>query len=610
MSGVTVRERPLRQTRMLLCFILVAAAAVSPASPQEHLPSRSKPPRPGERPPALPLYGEHLGARAQSDADRQFDRIVDEFLLLYSRMEPVRATEAGLHDYDALLPATDRAGIERSISDLDSVLTRLTQLDADRLGRERRFDHALLTSWLRGKLLDLRTIQNWKRDPSFYLAVAARSIQALLEHEYAPLDDRGWNVVARLTEIPRLLRDARANLESPPRPCTEIAIGRAAQLERYLAKDLSVQMAAIRDPVLREEYEHHLPQAADAAGEFHDWLEADLLSHSNSDVSLGPDVYAKKLLYDEMIDTPLDSLFRRAEAALRETQLRMEAEANAIGSGISVREALARLARETPPARGLVPATEAGLAAIRRFLSSHEILTLPEHENLQVAETPVYLRPLSFNSLHSPGVLEPWRGPARFYVTPPDYDWPAARQAEYLRFYNLVQLELISIHEVLGHHYQSLALEHCSSLIRALFGSRSSSEGWASYCEEMMIEEGYAAGDPRQRLAQLDRSLQGICDWLVGLALHARGATYEDAVSLYEREGYMARAEAEGRARRMAVDPSGSVGVLGKWGILDLRERVRGEQPASFLLKEFHDRLLTYGHAPIALVRGDWLDSE
>ncbi len=613
-----VRPRTLRRTPTLLFFALLAAAvAVWPAAAQEqeheqeHLPRRSKPPAPGVRPSALPAYGERLSVPARSDVDRQFDRLVDEYLLFDLRLDPVRATNMGVHDYDALLPATDRIGIEASISDIDGFLARLTKLEVDRLGGERRFDHAMLTSRLRGALFDRRTIQTWQRDPNFYLSIASGGLVALLERDFAPLEDRGWNVVARLTAISHVLRNARANLENPPRMYTEVAIEQAAELVRFLSNQLPGRVAPMRDPVLGEEFDHHLAGTTAAAIDFYDWLKTDLLPRSNGDLSLGPDTYAQKLMFDEVVATPLDSLYRRGEAALHETQRRMEKEANAIETGISVREALERLAREGPATRDHVPAAEASLGAIRRFLGEHAILTPIGPEDLSVAKTPVFQRALSFASMDAPGVLETGSTVAYYYVTPPDNTWPAERQADHLGFYNPFQLEFVSIHEALpGHYSQSLAIRECPSLIRALFRSNSNYEGWAHYCEEMMLAEGYGAGDPRYRLAQLDRALQQVCQCLVGLTLHTRGVTYEDAVRFFEREGYRSRVDAEREARRCLSDPGFLLPILGKWQILDLREEIRREKGASFRLRKFHDRFLTYGGAPIALIREGWRESE
>ncbi|HKA24955.1 MAG TPA: DUF885 domain-containing protein [Candidatus Eisenbacteria bacterium] len=589
-------------------LVLGSASADTPPPPEQHVSKATKPPAPGAPLAELPAYGTRLGVAPKSDADREFDRIVDEFLRAYFRSQPVRATNTGIHEFDALLPATSQADIQASITELHGYLARLQKLDSTRLGRARHFDQAMLTTRIQGMLLDLETIQTWKRDPNFYLSIASQGVNSLLKRDFAPLDDRVWNLVARIMEIPRVLADARANLDHPPKVYTEIAVDQSAGLVNFLGNLVPAQVAGIRDPVLRQEFDHHLAQAMSAANAFHEWLKSDLLPRSNGDFRLGADVYAKKLLYDEMVSTPLDSLYHRGEVALHDTQEQMKREAEAIQPGLSVTDALAKMAADAPSAKNLVPTTQAKLDGIRRFVAEHGIITPPPKEDLRAAETPVFQRSLSFASMDSPGVLETKATEAYYYVTPPDTTWPLARQVEHLGFYNSHQLEIVSIHEALpGHYYQFLALKKCPSLIRALFGPGSNSEGWAHYCEQMMVEEGYGAGDHQYRLAQLNLALQRICRYMAGIALHTRGMTYEEAVSLFQKQGYMAPVNAEREARRGTSDPTYLVYTLGKWEILDLRNEVKQREGKQFNLKSFNDRFLMYGRAPVPLIREDWL---
>jgi uncharacterized protein (DUF885 family) len=594
----------------LMCLLPFAALAAADTPPEQHVSKATRPPAAGAALAELPAYGTRLGVPAHTDSEKQFDKTVDEYLRWYFRNQPVRATNTGVHEFDALMPATDQVGIQASIADLHGFLPRLQKIDAKKLGRERRFDDAMLTSRIQGTLLDLETIQTWKKDPNFYLSIASGGVNALLKRDFAPLEERTWNVVARIMEIPRILQDARTNLENPPHAYTEIAIDQSAGLVRFLANLVPAQVKGIRDPVLQEEFDHHLAQAVSAANDFHDWLKSDLLARSNGDFRLGAENYSKKLLYDEMVSTSLDSLYHRGEVALHDTQEQMKREAEAIEPGLSVNDALARMAKDAPSAHDLVPTTQSKLEAIRRFVADHQILTPPTSEDLRAAETPVFQRSLSFASMDSPGVLETKATEAYYYVTPPDAAWPPARQAEHLGFYNSHQLEIVSIHEALpGHYYQFLALKKCPSLVRALFGPGSNSEGWAHYCEQMMLEEGYGAGDHQYRLAQLNLALQRICRYMAGIALHTRSMTYEQAVTFFQNEGYMAQVNAEREARRGTSDPTYLVYTLGKWEILDLRDEVRRREGNKFSLKGFHDRFLAYGRAPVPLIREDWLNA-
>ncbi|HEV8481898.1 MAG TPA: DUF885 domain-containing protein [Candidatus Eisenbacteria bacterium] len=594
-----------------LLLLLVVQPALGGQEPEKHVSKATVPPGPGAALAALPAYGTRLGVAPRNDTERQFDKLVDEFLRSYFRSQPVRATNTGIHEFDALLPGTSRADIEAQIVALHGFLDQLQKLDSKQLGRERRFDQRMLTTRIQGQLLDLETVQPWKHDPNFYVGIASSGIHALLKRDFAAKQERTWNVVARIMEVPRVLADARANLDHPPQIYTQIAIDQSAGLVRFLSNSVPAQVSPIQDPVLQMEFDHHLAQAVSAANDFHDWLKSDLLARSNGDYRLGADTYAKKLLYDEMVATPLDSLYQRGEIARAETQAQMKKEAEAIRPGLSVTDALAQMAADAPSPHELVPLAQSELDGIRRFVAEHDIVTPPPHEDLRATETPVFQRSLSFASMDSPGVLETHATEAYYNVTPPDSTWPEARQKEHLGFYNRQQLEIVSIHEALpGHYYQFMALKKCPSLIRALFGPGSNSEGWAHYCEQMMVEQGYGAPDHRYRLAQLNLALQRICRYLAGIGLHTRGMSYEDAVALFQRQGYMAPVNAEREARRGTSDPTYLVYTLGKWEILDLRDEVKRREGAKFDLKAFHDRFLTYGRAPVPLIREDWLGGE
>ncbi|MCA1815525.1 MAG: DUF885 family protein, partial [Acidobacteria bacterium] len=334
------------------------------------------------------------------------------------------------------------------------------------------------------------------------------------------------------------------------------------------------------------------------------WLRSDLLPRSNGDFRIGAENFRKKLLYEEMVDTPLDALVAEGEAELRRTQDEMRAAAEEIAPGRPVEEVLRTLSREHPTAEGLVGDTRAELDRIRAFVRTHEIVTPPASENLIVAETPAYQRGTSFASLDAPGAFERTATETYFYVTPPDPAWDARRREEHLSFYNRYQLPVVAIHEVYpGHYYQALALRRTSSRLRSALASNSFVEGWAHYCEQMLLDEGFGGGDPRLRLAQLQAALVRLCRYLVAIRMHAGGMSYEEAVEFFAREGYMERANAEREARRGTLDPTYLVYTLGKMEIVRLREDYRRLRGDSFRLGEFHDRLLSYGQPPVKILR-------
>jgi uncharacterized protein (DUF885 family) len=140
-------------------------------------------------------------------------------------------------------------------------------------------------------------------------------------------------------------------------------------------------------------------------------------------------------------------------------------------------------------------------------------------------------------------------------------------------------------------------------LIRAIYDSGADSEGWALYCEQMMLDVGLHSGDPRFRLAQLQMALMRACRYLVAIRMHTRGMTVAQATAFFEKNSYQTHHNAEVEALRGTDDPGYLRYQLGKLMILKLREDLRRKQGAAFNLGEFHDAFLGEGAIPVPLIR-------
>jgi uncharacterized protein (DUF885 family) len=448
----------------------------------------------------------------------------------------------------------------------------------------------------------------WQHNPNVYNRLLASGVDNILKRNYAPISARLDALIARERQIARLLSDARVNLQNPPRIYTETAIaqvGGSIDYFRTVVPQMFERAGGGRLPAAqRAEFEATNASVVSALSSFRDWLRSELLPRSNGDYAIGAENYRRKLLYEEMVETPLARLISEGERELRRTQNEMRAVADEIAPGRDVLSVIRSLGREHPSGDGLVGETRAELDRIRAFVRTQNILTPPARENLQVAETPEYARSTSFASMDTPGAFERVATEAYYYVTPPDPAWDARRREEHLSFYNRYSLPIVSIHEVYpGHYYQLLAARQSSSRVRAVFGSGSFIEGWAHYCEQMMLEEGFGGNNPKLKLAQLQAALSRLCRYLVGLRMHTQGMSYEQGTEFFMREGYMERANAEREARRGTLDPTYLVYTLGKMEILKLREAYRERAGASFRLGEFHDRLLNYGSPPVKILR-------
>jgi uncharacterized protein (DUF885 family) len=439
--------------------------------------------------------------------------------------------------------------------------------------------------------------------------VASGAIYGLVKRDFAPLDQRLRSINARLALVPRVFADARANLKDPPRIYTEVAIAQAQGLVSFYRDLVPPQVAAATDPAQKKLFAERNAAAIAAVEAYAAWLKSDLLPRSNGEFRLGRDTYQKKLAYDEMCDTDVDTLLAQAYAALDDNERRMQAAAHRLDPALTPKQALDDMAKLHPKADSLIADANAVLDKIRTWIADNHIMTPPTNQNLRVIETPVFARSLTFASMDSPGVYETHANEAYFNVTPVDTTWPADRQAEHLGFFNPWQLEVVSIHEAFpGHYYQFLHLKQVPSIVRQLMGSGSNSEGWAHYCEEMAIERGYGGSDPRYELAMLNLARQRLGRFICGIEMHVHGWTFEQSTDFFVDHCYMARVNAEREARRGTSDPTYLVYTLGKWEIQKLRKEVENRMGGKFDLAWFHDRFLDLGRTPLAAIRTAFLD--
>jgi hypothetical protein len=548
-------------------------------------------------------------ALSSSAITARFEKIADTYLRGYYAFNPTRATQLGLHDYDRELESRSREAVASEVRRLRGTLNELARIWENGLTPEARADYQIIASHARGQLLELEDVRGWQRDPNIYNHLAAESVDFILKRNYAPVEERLDAVLVREREMARLFSEARANLENPPRIYTEMAItdtrGSVDFFTRVVPQLFERAGGGRLSASRKAEFEASNQNAIAALRAYADWLERELLPRSAGDFSIGAENLRRKLLDDEMIDAPIGGLLSDGERELRRTQEEMRAVAEEIAPGRGIIYALRSLERERPTVDGLVGEARNDVDRLRAFVRTQNILTPPaERENLIVALTPEYARSINFAQMDAVGPFESVASESFFYVTPPAAELNGDGQDEHLRFYNRFALPLLSMREVApGHYYQMLALRKQPSRVRSALESKSFVEGWAEYCEGMMLDEGFGGNNPKLRLAQLSLALQSLCRYVVSLRMHTQGMAFEQAVEFFVREGYMARVNAERETRRATVEPTTFVGTLGKLEILKLRDEWKGRMGASFSLGDFHDRLLSFGMSPLKIVR-------
>src|SRR5207253_1794994 len=160
----------------------------------------------------------------------------------------------------------------------------------------------------------------------------------------------------------------------------------------------------------------------------------------------------------------------------------------------TVRAVLDAIAAEHQAPEAILDFCREELRRVETFCREKDLIGLAE-EPLQIMWTPVFLRSFGGAMLDSPGPLDR-NEKAFFAVTPIPEEWPAEQKESYMREDNDRMLRLLVIHEAVpGHYLQGVYSNRCPSLARTILWSGVFAEGWAVYITQVMMDQGYDAGD-------------------------------------------------------------------------------------------------------------------
>jgi uncharacterized protein (DUF885 family) len=521
--------------------------------------------------------------------------------------QPAFATQAGIHVYDDRLPDLTAAGYARRIA---GAHRRLAELDAfarsgEQLGDEDAADVQIMRAALERTLLDDEQEQRWKHRPSAYTSAASGAIYGLFSREFAPLAERARAAIARERGIPALLAAGKANVTTVDPTSAELAKADLAGTVAFFENVVPAAFAELQDPALKQQLAESNAAVLAAVRDYRSAMNDGPLAHPSGTYAIGAVSYARRLELQEARAIPLDLYERVGVRALEETKAAFVATAAKIDPAKTPAQVYADLGKQHPAADKLLATAQDELAALRAFVERKHILTLAPEFDVRVRETPLFNRQTSFASMNTPGAFEKSATQAYYYISPPEPSWTPVQQEQHLSFFNEFALPIVSAHEVMPGHYANFVLHKYQklSLVRALSGNPSYSEGWAHYDEQMMVDEGWGDGDPRVRLAQLALALQREARYLVGLREHTQGMTVDQGTVFFRDNAFMPEIAARREALRGTQDPLYGYYTLGKLEILKLRDDYRKKLGAGYTLQKFHDAFLAHGNPPIGVVR-------
>jgi uncharacterized protein (DUF885 family) len=541
---------------------------------------------------------------AASAPPAAFGTFVDEFLEQFARMNPSIAAGNGLHQHDGTLEDFSAASIAAQIATWRQLRTSLASIPVEGLTPDERVDHRIMAGLIDAWLLDLDSVESWRKNLMVYASAVSSGVHNLMTMESSPADERARRIIAKLAGLPQLLAAAEANLADPPRVMAERGVRMFRGAAGMLRADVPLAFAGLQDAALKASLVTATAAAASAIEAFADRFERERLPTAAGAFAVGRDTLEARYRAEELIDLPAPQLLAIGERELAAAERAFIEAANRVEPPQHALAIWEQILQDHPRRGGLVPAAQEAVDALQAFVTTKGLVSLPSTEPVVVAAAPPY--DLGLASMHSSPPLETTPVKSYFYITDAQADWDAARQDAWLQKFNIPTLTVIAAHEVMpGHYVHSLFMRKTPGKIRRIWiglnpfpQPSSGQDGWAHYAEQLVLDEGFMADDPRYRLAQLSEAMTRICRLISGIQLHTGAWSVDEATKLFELRAHLPPPAARQEAERGTYDPTYGGYFLGKLQALKLRDDVRAKEGTTFDLRRFHERVMTNGIAP------------
>ncbi len=540
----------------------------------------------------------------------------DRFLAALWHEDPDTAIWAGKFDSAASLYVPDAKSRAQRMAFDDLWLSRFGKFDETKLSVNQRTDLALIHNYLASSRWYLTDFREFEWNPSQYNV--AGGFDVILNTEYAPKAQRLRSLIQRLQSVPAYYDAARASINRPTAEHTHLAISqsagalgvfdeveKAAQAEKLSAKDralLAQRLAAARTAV--QGYVAWLTE-----------LEKNLTPENSRSFRIGKALYAGKFAADIQSGYTAEQMFDRAVKAKEEAHKNMAKLADELWPKYmagqqkpedpvkKIAMVISKLSENHVKRDEVFNTIRQQIPVLQDWIRDHDLVELDRKKPLIVRETPVYERGVSVASIEAPGPFRPHDN-TYYNVTPLDSQTPEQAEST-LREYNYWVMQILSIHEgVPGHYVQLQHANKSPSLIKSLFGNGSMVEGWAVYSERMMLESGYGGNTPEMWLMYYKWNLRTVCNTILDYSVHVLGMSEADAKDFLTQQAFQTESEANGKWLRVQYSSVQLASYFSGYSELyEFREQRKKALGDKFNLKQFHEEFLSYGSAPVHIIK-------
>ena len=530
-------------------------------------------------------------------ANRDFEDLTRSILDEILSWDPSFATQLGWHGYDHHLMDPRRKSYEHQCERLSEFVRVLDALHEDDLTDDERIDRDLATYLFNLRIFEISRLRIHEQ-MSIAEEEIGRSLFFLFFRDNQPLEVRFDAMISRLEKTPQFLERAKTTLVNPCRIWVEIPMETGKRIPAFLNTVRETAARSLESGEQAERLSDAVDGALDAIGEYESWLESEVLPRSRPTSDIGADEFEEYMRLKALGTTP-DEALEIAELALRAVNEQRKRVAEEISPSGRLKDAIHDLKADCPATfEGVLKSYRECIAEAREFVAEKDLATIPDDEKLVVIETPNFMRHLApFAAQYEPGKFTSDRK-GLFLVTPEDGN------PELLKEHCRAMVWNTAVHEGYpGHHLQGICGNLNQSYIRVLSTAPSFAEGWALYCERLMIAEGFKPGATR-KLAQLNDLVFRVVRVIADVSLARKTMVPEEVADMLVTQTGMERQAALNEARSYTYEMTNYLSYfIGMLGLLQLKKDVRKALGDRFDQKEFHDSILYAGCLPIRFMR-------
>ena len=551
------------------------------------------------------------------DVNTAFDGYKAAFLEAFWENSPEYGLYNGRYEFAPRLSVNDAASRAEDAAFIAQQQALLATFDVNALNTTNKGDWAIIDNELRSWHWRQTSFKDFQWNPANYNV--AGPIGLILNTEFASIEERLGAISERLSRVPEYYQAAEKNIVSPALPQTLLAIdqnrGAIGLLEGALQDAID---ASALDQAEKQLIAQRNVAAVAAIAHYIDFLEEmlpALKAGGARDFRIGEEQYEQKFAFDIVSEFSAKQVYEMALAEKAKIHIEMAKIAEQLWPSYfpdtplpsDPLETISRVIEKVSLAHAkpseFVAAVQTQIPALDAFVVEHDLMDTDRKKPLVVRETPVYQRGFSIASIEAPG---PYDSSANTYynVSPVD-DLTPEMQESHLREYNSYTMQILNIHEAIPGHYTQLVHANKSpSLIKAIFGNGAMVEGWAVYTERMMLEQGYGDGKPELWLMYYKWNLRTVVNTILDYSIQVLGMNEESALNLLMSEAFQEEAEARGKWRRANLSQVQLTSYFtGYKEIYAFREEQKQKLGERFNLKEFHNEFLSYGSAPVMVIK-------